>query len=426
MNPRIKNSILIFLFTLIAIGSKAQITANADTSVVTDYTSGTQDSIYIFCGNEGDTNANLTASFSSGAGANYEWLKYDNTSGTFTAFRNDNNGTTSSTIDNLEDGGYRVNVTSGTSTETYTAWVFNNWYTVTANIAESNCDYLQLDGSFDQASFSYYDLSNGNAIELFKDVKVRWEADGANISVIIAPQLYNPPPRETEYILTAYDRFNCSGSDTITYNSIVTEAKFTASPMEGETPLEVSFINESENADEYEWFFFRDLIDIKKEAEETGTVSDSIMDNAIDESPTYIYNESGTYDVKLVTTKNSEFYTCTDTFYLEGFIVADTSFIEAPNVFTPNGDGSNDQFIVKYWSIKKIKISIFNRWGKKVHFYENNNVPGFEITMEESAWDGNIGGRKASPGVYYYVAEAVGRDDRKRWAHGFVHLFTEK
>ena len=153
---------------------------------------------------------------------------------------------------------------------------------------------------------------------------------------------------------------------------------------------------------------------------------DSIMLVAYDVSPVYTYENSGAYMVKLVSKKTSELLTCTDTLYLETFIIADTSYVSAPNVFTPNGDGTNDDFVIKFWSMKEVKISVFNRWGRTVHVYESKNVQGFEKTWLVSAWDGRIGGRFASPGVYYYVVEGLGRDGKKRWHKGFVHLFRDK
>ncbi len=435
--PGFKNGFSLIVFLFFTISVKAQITADADATIPTNYSSGTQDNIYIFCTSEGESVAGLTASFSSNAAADYEWLKYNSSTQSFDAFSTDNSEATSSTINNLEDGAYRVNVTSGGNTETYTAWVFNNWYTPVAEIPVTNCDYFQLGGSFTEADLTYYDLSNGNQLSVMKNVQVRWEDGGSTISTILSPSIFSPPTTNTDYRLVVYDRFGCEGETSITYSSIVTKAKFSVDPSQfsfpseykDEAPLEVTFTNESENADRFEWFFFRDLLDIKREAEQTGgIVEDSIMArNNLDENPVYVYENSGTYQVKLVTTKQSEFNTCTDTFYFENYIIADTSFIDAPNVFTPgNGDLANNEFIIKYWSVKDIKINIFNRWGKKVHEWKKSNVQGFENTAFESAWDGKIGGRYASPGVYYYVVEATGRDDRKRWAHGFVHLFREK
>ena len=117
---------------------------------------------------------------------------------------------------------------------------------------------------------------------------------------------------------------------------------------------------------------------------------------------------------------------------MSDYIVIGESFIDAPNVFTPgNEDGQNlnETFAVKFFSMKTVKITIFNRWGKILHVYENNNVQGFYNTassVPESVWDGKVGGRLATPGVYYYVAEGMGRDGKKRSANGFFHLFRGK
>lgn len=419
--------VVLLCFALLLNGkTQAQITANADAVLPTEYTSGPQGQLYFFCSAPGENVASLTAGFSAGTGATFEWLKYNPVTGTFDTYLADNSGATSSTLVNLPDGGYRVNVTSGGITEIYTAWAFNNWYTATAEISETTCDYFQVQAAFEGVNLVYYDLGTGSPKEIFKDVKVRWTVGGDQVATVLSPQIFNPPPRHTDYLLTVYDRLGCEVQVPLNYQSIVTKASFTASPMSGETPLQVAFTSTSENADQYEWFFFRDLDEMKREAEQTGSVADSIMDRAVDANPVYVYQNSGTYGVKLVTTKNSEFGTCTDTVYLGDYIVADTSFVEAPNVFTPNGDGDNDLFVVKYRSLKQISIKIFNRWGKEVFAWENNNVQSFDATVAESVWDGKIGGRLASPGVYYYVVEARGRDDKKRNAHGFVHLFREK
>ena len=131
--------------------------------------------------------------------------------------------------------------------------------------------------------------------------------------------------------------------------------------------------------------------------------------------------------VKLVSKKVSEFHTCVDTFYLEDYIIADSSFVAVPNVFTPNGDGTNDLFVINFWSMQSIEITIFNRWGRRIHYWEHDDIRGFENTWSETVWDGRLmGGRFASPGVYYYNVVGVGRDGEQRRAHGFFHLFRDK
>ncbi|WP_199119091.1 gliding motility-associated C-terminal domain-containing protein [Pedobacter sp. ASV28] len=75
-----------------------------------------------------------------------------------------------------------------------------------------------------------------------------------------------------------------------------------------------------------------------------------------------------------------------------------------PNVFSPNGDGKNDQ-----WVIRNIKdyigttVKIFNRYGQKV--FENNNF----ITP----WDGIFNGKPLPVGNYYYILQLANQSKRK-------------
>ena len=268
-------------------------------------------------------------------------------------------------------------------------------------------------------------MAKNTQVSVFKNTRVQWKLGNDVVSEILSPQIYEPPTSNTNYVLMVYDKFNCETTSLIEYISIVTKASFSIDKQDGEAPLIVTFTNTSENGvpGAYEWFFYRNLDDIKKESETSPGPVDSIEVIVYNDEPVYTYEYSGMYMVKLVS-KNSE---CTDTVYLKDYIVTDTSFVVAPNVFTPNGDGTNDLFVVKFWSMESIKIDIFNRWGKRVHHWESNNVRGFEGTWMETVWDGRgMGGRYASPGVYYWVAEGTGRDGRKRHTKGFVHLFRGK
>ena len=64
-----------------------------------------------------------------------------------------------------------------------------------------------------------------------------------------------------------------------------------------------------------------------------------------------------------------------------------------PNVFTPNGDGTNDEFTtVSIVPVDVVAISIWNRWGRKV--YDNEDGMG--------SWDGNQDDKAAASDVYIY------------------------
>ncbi|MBL7745641.1 MAG: PKD domain-containing protein [Chitinophagaceae bacterium] len=67
-----------------------------------------------------------------------------------------------------------------------------------------------------------------------------------------------------------------------------------------------------------------------------------------------------------------------------------------PNIFSPNGDGINDKWMIKYLdSYPGCVIQIYNRYGQLVQRYVNYTTP----------WDGRINGQDAPIGTYYYVID---------------------
>ena len=424
-------------FILASESGISQITSTADVVVPTEYS--IQDNIHVFCGEKDELSALLIASYPQGETGSFEWQKYNPKIGDFDPFPGGEVIAATSTISNLADGCYRVKISPASGAKTYTAWVFNNFILPIAEIPQSDCNSFTLKGTFDSPALAYIDPATGKSYELSKDIKVKWSYDGGTVSSVVTSQVIDPPTKNTTYTFEVSDRFGCVGKADVQYNSIVTKASFTyklegqekkSDPSKIEVPLTVTFTNTSENGDagKYEWYFYKDLQKIKDEIK-AGTFKDSIQDIIYSDNPVYIYEETGAYKVKLVSKKVSQSTTCTDYFYMKEYIVADSSFIDAPNVFTPNGDGNNDKFAVKFFSMKTVKFTIFNRWGKVLHVWESNNVQGFYNTatsVPQSVWDGKVGGQMATPGVYFYVAEGVGRDGKKHSSNGFFHLFRGK
>lgn len=70
---------------------------------------------------------------------------------------------------------------------------------------------------------------------------------------------------------------------------------------------------------------------------------------------------------------------------------------EMPNAFTPNNDGLNDCYGIKYWGIvNEVEFSIYNRWGERIFFTKK---PG-------ECWDGSYKGVRQDGGVYVYMIKA--------------------
>ncbi len=77
-----------------------------------------------------------------------------------------------------------------------------------------------------------------------------------------------------------------------------------------------------------------------------------------------------------------------------------------PNVFTPNGDGTNDNFVVLGVGIRTYSVSIFDRWGIKV--YVSDDI--------KQVWDG----KDVEDGTYYYMIKAESAAGRLFDEKGFV------
>ena len=87
--------------------------------------------------------------------------------------------------------------------------------------------------------------------------------------------------------------------------------------------------------------------------------------------------------------------------------------VDVPNVFSPNGDGINDFFVVDNHGMETLNMLIFNRWGSKV----------YEWNTTQTAWDGTgLDGEDVADGVYFYILTAVGEDGHPYEERGNVIL----
>lgn len=110
------------------------------------------------------------------------------------------------------------------------------------------------------------------------------------------------------------------------------------------------------------------------------------------QNPSHSYNGAGTYTVILTVTNANG---CTDQ---DTVIITITEGILIPNVFTPNGDGINDEFFISSSGFSEYKLEIYDRWGVKI----------FESGEPNVHWDGHTtSGAQCSDGTYYYILTAI-------------------
>jgi gliding motility-associated-like protein len=87
-------------------------------------------------------------------------------------------------------------------------------------------------------------------------------------------------------------------------------------------------------------------------------------DTSILQNPTYVYADTGSFPIEFIVTNNNG---CSDTAYGTVIIEPILTFY-APNAFSPNGNGVNDEFMVKADGIihDSFEMRIFNRWGEMI------------------------------------------------------------
>lgn len=164
----------------------------------------------------------------------------------------------------------------------------------------------------------------------------------------------------------------CNTADTVTvsmYNS--PNADFTASPANSSlagTPVAFTDASTISSDSIVNWVW---------------NYGDSTTATGQNPAP-HVYGAAGDYIVTLAVQSSNG---CWDTISYSYTVAADP---EAPNVFTPNGDGNNDLLLFKNLEyFPDTKLIIYNRWGNKIY--------------ETSDYQNNWTGDGHSNGVYYYL-----------------------
>lgn len=203
---------------------------------------------------------------------------------------------------------------------------------------------------------------------------------------------------EQVYTVTVTDANNCKASEAIKVIVVgAPQANITANPTNGIAPLLVDFTNNSSgNYYQATWNF-----------------GDNTTSSSLDSLLSHTYTQPGEYLVQLLI--QNEYCESVDTITI---IVKDKPIeplkYQIPNVFTPNGDGTNDEYHFSLENAEYVKAYVYNRWGTFVALYDDVN----------GAWDGkHHTGEDASGGVYFVVYEIKGLDGSFVEGSTFVHLF---
>lgn len=126
------------------------------------------------------------------------------------------------------------------------------------------------------------------------------------------------------------------------------------------------------------------------------------------------YTSEGVYTICLTVTENLN--GCQDSTCKE-IIVHDVPSLQAPNVFTPGSDGTNDYFYFPSQALTTLTCTITDRWGQVV----------YEMNSPDDKWDGSYmkNQKECSDGVYFYIYEAESTNGTQYKGQGTIHLIRE-
>ncbi len=420
-----------------------------------------KDSVFVF--NEPDygdkTEITLTAdSPDSTSGWAFSWYKYDTTTLDY-SFVFAVTGI-SSKIDTITTfAGYRLIRSKGATIDTSQVWViFHDFKAeITTKDNEGNipvdyttCKITTIRSKKPVGTYPYNIPGIDSVTSISTSYNITWEKDteeGSMPTTSFENAIVAIPPYDnTTYIQTVTDsKFKLERTDTVHYIAVKSKSvignehialnnpnfypkKFGDYYTEDYESKNISapakykfYNNESRNATRFNLKFGDNTKD---------TTFYNLTDTIVHE-----FYYPGTYQTILYTfsPKPRE---CIDSSVAEITIAQPTFMgedsIKFPNAFSPDGDELNDVFRTEDVSIFACTITIFNRYGQKVHEFSGNmrDWPG---------WDGSVmnSKRKANEGIYYYIVDYIvafesvsNKIQMKKYKDtqktGFVYLFRGK
>ncbi len=295
------------------------------------------------------------------------------------------------------------------------------------NDLEDRCVNYQIELKYDAPALQYDTLMHGKApFELQREIVLSYDStyyeSGSYVikqvsdTLALAPDLMVPSPLDnTAYAVTA-DTWGIALDKAKTIESEVVEAfavevnleasvriredalnegdkdVSTDKKLAGSAPLNIEILNNASPAA----FFYQWCLSADKEFE-------NCLIYSSETDFRYTFEKQGTYYLQLETTNSSDSdlpeKNCLSKQSYTIEVV--NSLLEVPNVFTPNGDGKNDEFRVSYKSLVSFSAKVYSASGRLVYAW----------TDPAKGWDGTVGGVPAAEGAYYYFIEAVGADN---------------
>ena len=359
------------------------------------------------------------------------WYTYAKDAEELSLVKTDEN-VTESTLEALSEAsiGYAIKVNDE---KTFWAWVFDHSKhnlelgEITVNTElEDRCHYYQLNFNIEADEFLYDTLGHDRApFEVARTFTLSydstyyagetWVSDSIGYSIPLVSDYSVPSPLQSTSYKLQGDNFLLewgktleTETDLIPAFAVAVEQEYsvriredatnelnkdnsTEVKLSGSAPLNIELINYASPAA----FFYNWCISNDKEF-------NNCYINTSTKDFRYTFDTHGTYYLKSEITNSQMSEDSLKNCMVTNTIIVEVlnSKLDVPNVFSPNGDGVNDEFKVAYQSLTTFRARVYSIHGRLLH----------EWTDPAKGWDGTIGGNPAAEGTYYYVIEATGDD----------------
>ena len=359
------------------------------------------------------------------------WYTYVKDAEELSLVKTDEN-VTESTLEALPEAsiGYVIKVNDE---KTFWAWVFDHSKhnlelgEITVNTElEDRCHYYQLNFNIEADEFLYDTLGHDRApFEVARRFTLSydstyyagetWVSDSIGYSIpLVSDYSVSSPLQSTSYklqgdnFLFEWGKTLETETDLIPAFAVAVEQEYsvriredatnelnkdnsTEVKLSGSAPLNIELINYASPAA----FFYNWCISNDKEF-------NNCYINTSTKDFRYTFDTHGTYYLKSEITNSQMSEDSLKNCMVTNTIIVEVlnSKLDVPNVFSPNGDGVNDEFKVAYQSLTTFRARVYSIHGRLLH----------EWTDPAKGWDGTIGGNPAAEGTYYYVIEATGDD----------------
>jgi gliding motility-associated-like protein len=248
-------------------------------------------------------------------------------------------------------------------------------------------------------------------------IDYNWSGNGFDFDASVLQNI----PAGT-YTFTASDDVCTVDTSVVVNQDPPPTAVITPSTTSGCSPVSVTFENESQNAFGYQWQLGNgNVVNTDEMTSQSGTYTENTTVTLIAYAENPTCNDTAEVTITILVCG------CMDPAALNYNPLAQVDdnscvyeippypTVEAPNVFTPDGDGINDFFELRTTNATAIDISILNRWGNEVYAGSGLNPK----------WDGKFNGAQMEDGVYFYTYKVSGASGDTLEGHGFVHLVRD-